>query len=197
MRFGARSFFFDGAQREIGTVPIAQQGSENRNTTANLNALLQQQNILRTMAINAALHKQDIINTVSVNAALAKAIASATSLSSLLQKTVNKAASADSLLQKNRATLSAANAALLKAMSLSAQANGLALKPSIPLTAALDGVVIAFTFGEVRNLVKPASNRNLRVKPKDKNVTVAAADLPRAGKQHGLVHATKQDFSKP
>ena len=84
MRFGSRNILFDGAQAQLGQVPIEQQGGSG-NVTASLSSILQKQDILRTAVISATLQKQGLTRTASVNAALTKARASATALNSLLR----------------------------------------------------------------------------------------------------------------
>ncbi len=192
-----------------------------------LDTLLAKLGVEHTASINATLLRTGITNTAQANAALSKLTTKPTSFTAVLQKVttlnanlsaaaqklniqvsasvgaalgkaaVTRISSIQATLQKNQTALAAVNAALLRIVALSAQADTLTLKSSIPLTTALDGLIIVFTFGEVRNLVKPASNSNLRVKPKRKDVMVPAPDLPRAGKPQGLVKAIKQDFSKP
>jgi hypothetical protein len=163
---------------------------------ASLNTLLSKQGIVCVASANAALQKAGIGKVASASAVLSKTASLNASLSAIIQQSlllnaglsavlqkpaIPLAVSADGLLerrnlartaslqavlQKNIGAIAMLNAVLQKRMTATAQANGLALKPGVPVIAAIDGVIVVFEALTAHHMVTPAKQTYPRSKPK-------------------------------
>lgn len=142
--------------------------------SASANAILLKAGVTRAANANAVLSKTDI-RTANITAVLQKSSALNAGLTALVQKlNISVSASADAALarsnithvaflqaalQKNIATLAAFDAVLQKQVAATAEANGLALKSDIPLTVALDGVIVVLGTATAHHTVKATRQR--------------------------------------